>query len=302
MTKDGDTTLGFPPAAIGHPVIWRSGGAVLAESLVWQNGSLHWCDIPLGTLHIGSDSGAVDGSDDRVIRFDPPLASFQPRAGGGFVLALGADVVVCDETGDERRVLARISHAHAGIRNNEGKVDPTGAFQVGSMNMTTGEPDAAVYRVLGDGSVSTIRGGFGTANGFEWSADGTVAYLTDTSSQTVYRAPWTAEAGPGELQPWAVGRMHDGLTLDRDGFLWSGVYGDGAVVRLSPEGDVVERVEVPAPNVTSVVFGGDDGSVLLIATARGNLSEQDLERWPLSGGIFALRTRTAGYPVRSFAG
>ncbi|MFD1712929.1 SMP-30/gluconolactonase/LRE family protein [Amnibacterium flavum] len=289
------------PAAIGEARIWRDGRAILGESLWWKDDALHWCDITAGRLHRGPGSGATDGSNDTVLSFDPPLASFQPRASGGYVIALGSRVVVCDADGGAEREIARVAHTHGGIRFNEGKCDPAGEFQLGSMNITTGEPDAAVYRVTSAGA-RLVRGGFGTANGFEWSVDETTAYLTDTATETIYRAPWTAEAGFGELVPFISGRMHDGLTIDRDGYLWSGIYGDGVVVRISPEGEVVETVEIPAPNVTSVAFGGDDLSTLFVATARENLTEEQLEAHPQSGGVFAVDTRTAGLPVRTFAG
>lgn len=284
----------------GEPRPWRRTGAVLPESLWWSDGHLHWSDITAGTLHRSPADGAVDGSDDQVLSFPPPLPSFQPRASGGYVVALGDSVIVCDGSGEQRREVARTPHAHVGIRLNEGKCDPSGRFQVGSMNMTTGEPDAAIYRVDGDGA-ALVRGGFGTANGFEWSLDEGTAYLTDTATQTIYSAAWSAEDGFGELTRFTGGRTHDGLTIDRDGFLWSGIYGDGQVLRISPEGEVVGAIELPAPNVTSVAFGGDDLSTLFIATARENLTDEQLEQAPLSGSVFAVDTTTSGVPVRRFA-
>jgi sugar lactone lactonase YvrE len=279
--------------------VWRRGGAVLAESLWWADGHLHWCDITSGTLHRGPWAGAEDGADDQVLSFPPPLPSFQPRTAGGYVVALGDSILVCDASGEERHEIARTPHAHAGIRLNEGKCDPSGRFQVGSMNMTTGEPDAAVYLVDGSGA-ETVRGGFGVANGFEWSVDERTAYLTDTGTETIYRAPWDADSGFGELESFVTGRQHDGLTIDVDGFLWSGIYGDGQVVRISPEGEVVGALDVPVPNVTSVAFGGEDLSTLFIATARENLTEEQLAESPLSGSIFAVETATRGLPVRAF--
>ncbi|BDI22131.1 SMP-30/gluconolactonase/LRE family protein [Herbiconiux sp. L3-i23] len=281
--------------------VWRDARAVLGESPWWSDGHLHWCDITTGTLHRAALDGDSDGSDDQVIRFPPPLASFAPREGGGYVVALGDRVVLTDAEGGSRREIAVIEHAHDGIRLNEGKCDPSGAFQVGSMDVTEGDPDGAVYLVTARGA-TTLKGGFGTANGFEWSLDDRTAYVTDTSAETIHRATWSPDAGLGELFPFVSGRSHDGLTLDRDGFLWGAVYGDGCVVRISPDGEVERVLDLPVPNVTSVAFGGDDLSTLFITTARENLTEDQLQQHPSSGAIFAVRTRTAGVPVRSFAG
>lgn len=289
------------PVVRSEPVLWRDARAVLAESLWWSDGHLHWCDIASGTLHRAPATGRVDGSDDEVLHFPPPLPSFQPRKAGGYVVALGESVIVCDAAGGERRTIALLPHAHPAMRLNEGKCDPVGRFQIGSMDIGGEDPDAAVYLVTSEGD-RVIRGGFTTTNGFEWSPRDGIAFLTDTGTETIYRADWTEDAGPGELRPFATGRTFDGATLDTDGFLWAGVNGGGQVVRIDPSGEIVLEVAVPAPQVTSVAFGGDDLGTLFVATARENMTDEELDEHPHSGGIFAIRTGVTGLPVRSFDG
>ncbi len=80
------------------------------------------------------------------------------------------------------------------------------------------------------------------------------------------------------------------------------MYGGGRVERWSPDGEHLETVEVPAPNVTSVAFGGPDLSTLFIGTARENATEEQLERAPHSGAVFAVRTRVHGSPASAFGG
>jgi sugar lactone lactonase YvrE len=74
------------------------------------------------------------------------------------------------------------------------------------------------------------------------------------------------------------------------------------VERYSPDGDHLETIEVPAPNVTSVGFGGPDMSTLFIATARENLTEGQLDAAPTSGGIFAVPTGVHGFVANAFGG
>lgn len=287
--------------APSEPVLWRDARAVLAESLWWADGHLHWCDIASGTLHRSPAAGRSDGSDDEVLEFPPPLASFQPRRKGGYVVALGETVIVCDADGGDRRTIAEVEHTHPAMRLNEGKCDPTGRFQIGSMNIGGEDPNAAVYLVTPEGA-RVVEGGFTTTNGFEWSPDAGIAFLTDTGTETIYRAEWSEDSGPGELHPFATGRTFDGATLDSEGFLWAGVNGGGQVVRIDPSGEIVLEVAIPATQVTSVAFGGDDLRTLFVATARENLTDEELERRPDSGGIFAMRTNVTGVPVRPFDG
>ncbi|MEG8034137.1 SMP-30/gluconolactonase/LRE family protein [Sphingomonas sp. LR61] len=287
-------------ATTGPVTVFSDARAVLAESIVWDPSAqlLRWTDITLGTLVTAQSDGTVVST----VPLPPPLASFQPRASGGFVAALGDTVVVTDEHGVVERELTRVEHATAGLRFNEGKCDPFGRFLVGSMNLTTGEPDGALYSVEADGTTRLLRGGFGVTNGFEWSDDGTVMYVTDTSASTIYRGSYGPDGELGELEPFVVGHAHDGLVRDDEGCSWSAVYGGGRVERYGPDGSHLETVELPTPNVTSVAFGGPDMSTLFVASARENLTEEQLEEHPSSGAILAVPTRVHGFPANTFSG
>ena len=299
-----ETYAGIMNVVRGLPRIFRDAKAILAESIVWDPaGFVLWCDITSGLLY----RCPIDGMDDTVIELPPPLASFAPAAarGGytaarsGYVASLGDRVVLADAVGGIQ-ILARIDHAHAGLRLNEGKCDPYGRWITGSMNLTTGEPDGALYSVTADGRVRVLRGGFGVANGFEWSLDDTEMFFTDTAVKTIYRAPYSETGELGNVKVFHCGEPHDGLTIDAEGFLWGGIYGGGRVVRYTPEGVEDVTVELPAPNITSVAFGGPGMSTLFVGSARENLTEEQLEAHPLSGAIFAIDTATHGRPARHF--
>ena len=299
-----ETYAGIMNVVRGLPRIFRDARAILAESIVWDPaGFVLWCDITSGLLY----RCPIDGMDDTVIELPPPLASFAPAAarGGytaarsGYVASLGDRVVLADAVGGIQ-ILALIEHAHAGLRLNEGKCDPYGRWITGSMNLTTGEPDGALYSVTADGRVRVLRGGFGVANGFEWSLDDTEMFFTDTAVKTIYRAPYSETGELGNVKVFHCGEPHDGLTIDAEGFLWGGIYGGGRVVRYTPEGVEDVTVELPAPNITSVAFGGPGMSTLFVGSARENLTEEQLEAHPLSGAIFAIDTATHGRPARHF--
>lgn len=281
----------------GLPRVFRDASAILAESIVWDPaGFVLWCDITAGLLY----RCPIEGLDDTVIELPPPLASFAPTTtGSGYVASLGDRVVLADAAGGIRD-LAHVEHAHDGLRLNEGKCDPFGRWITGSMNLTTGKPDGALYSITADGGIRVLRGTLGVANGFEWSLDDTEMYFTDTAEKTIYRGPYSETGELGDVEVFHSGEPHDGLTIDADGFLWGGIYGGGRVVRYTPEGieDVV--VELPAPNITSVAFGGRGMSTLFVGSARENLTEAQLEAHPLSGAIFAIDTRTHGRPARRF--
>ncbi|UFS60444.1 SMP-30/gluconolactonase/LRE family protein [Subtercola endophyticus] len=292
---------------VAEPTVFRTSGAILGESLFFDGAeSMFWCDITAGLVHRSPVGGAVDGSDDETFALPAPVASFHPAviAGeAGFVVSLRDRVVLTDSAFVIVRELATIPHAHAGLRLNEGKVDPAGRWVTGSMNLTTGEPDGAIYSVdarSGPPTLRVLRGGLGVANGFEWSADGGTFYFTDTSVETVYAGGYTSSGDVSEDIVLLHGGPHDGLTLDTDGNFWGALYGEGAVVKYSGTGEEILRVELPTPNVTSVAFGGAGLSTLFVASARENLTEQQLVEHPLSGALFSIDTGTTGRLPNTF--
>jgi sugar lactone lactonase YvrE len=287
-------------ATTGPARVFSDVQATLAESIVWDPGQqvARWTDIPAGTLTTADPDGRVL----RSVTLGPPLASFQPRTGGGFVAALGDSVVVTDQDGHVERAVGRVQHANDEMRFNEGKCDPFGRFLVGSMDTTDGPPGGVLYAFSADGSVHVLRDGFGTTNGMEWNDDGSEMYVTDTDTKTIYRGSYGPDGVLGDLTPFIAGAPHDGLVRDDEGCFWGAIYGESRVERYGPDGAHLETVVIPAPNVTSVAFGGTDMSLLLVGTARENLTEEQLAAAPHSGSVFAVPTRVHGRPAFPFAG
>lgn len=291
---------GFP--ATGEPRVFRRLGSVVAESIFWDHRTdeLAWVDIVAGTFHRARLDGAVDGSDDRVTQLPAPVSAVQPAAGGGYVAALRDRIVELYPDGELGRTIAHVRHAHRDSRFNEGKVDPFGRFIVGSMD-AAGNPDAGVYVFTPDGRAALMRGGFTVTNGMEWSDAGDVMYVTDTTKQVVYRAPYAGGDEPlGDLEPFLVGRTSDGLTRDTAGGFWNGIYGDGEVVQWGADGQPRSSVPLPAPHVTSVAFGGPEHRTLFVGTARENMTDEELAAAPLSGSLFAVDGLAQGRPVHIF--
>jgi sugar lactone lactonase YvrE len=63
-------------------------------------------------------------------------------------------------------------------------------------------------------------------------------------------------------------------------------------------GKLLGHIEIPAPNVTSVAFGGPQLDKLYVTTARTFLSEEQLKKYPGSGTTF----RVTGVGVKGYPG
>jgi sugar lactone lactonase YvrE len=278
-----------------EPRLFRNPKATLAESLVWDpDGAMLWCDIVEGTFNRSPQIGNAFGMQDSHAALPAPLASFHQAAGGGHVLSLGDRVVLVNDAGELKRELATIKHAAEGMRLNEGKVDPFGRWVTGSLD-PSGQSQGAIYAIDADGRVQVLVRGIGTSNGFEWSRDGRTMYYSDTDEKTIYRADYSLDAKLSNIEVVTVGHSHDGATMDAEGYLWTAIYGEGRVMRFSPDGTEDASIALPAPNVTSVAFGGSDLSVLYVASARENMSAAELRSSPMAGAIFSIQTSTHGF-------
>lgn len=284
--------MALPTGTTTEPRLLLDAKAVLVESPVWDVDAAEWiwCDITPGVLHRTS----VDGTSDRTTQLPAPLASFQRRRDGGLIMALGDRIVTTDDEGGDLREIVRLPHRHDGIRFNEGKCDPFGAFVVGAMDVTDEAPDGLMYRIGPDEQVTRLRGGLTTFNGLEWNDDGRTMWFTDTGVQTIFQAGWDRDGTLGPVVPFTSGGMHDGLVRDEKGEFWGAIYGEGVVVHLDQDGDLIDRIEFPVPKLTGIAIGGPDMTTLLVGSAREEMSDAELERYPLSGGIFTLELDRRG--------
>ena len=62
--------------------------------------------------------------------------------------------------------------------------------------------------------------------------------------------------------------------------------------------------ELPVPSMcpTMCAFGGEDLRTLYVTTARHQRPDDELARFPQSGGVFAMKVDVPGLPEPHFAG
>ncbi|SFR94917.1 Sugar lactone lactonase YvrE [Microbacterium sp. cf046] len=188
-------------------------------------------------------------------------------------------------------------------RFNDGQVDPTGRFVVGTLRLEGGSTTEKLLRA-DSREVTVIDDDLTLSNGLAWSADGSRFYSIDTISRTI-RVRSYDPIGDA-IGDWSVFATldrgyPDGMCIDADDHLWVAVWGGGAVLRFSPEGAIVDRIEVAAPHTSSVTFAGPELDVLVITTAREELTAQQLREFPRSGCLFTATPGVHGVPVRRVA-
>jgi sugar lactone lactonase YvrE len=65
-------------------------------------------------------------------------------------------------------------------------------------------------------------------------------------------------------------------------------------------GELLRKIEVPAANVTSCAFGGNDLKTLFITTASISMNPETAAKYPLAGNLFAIDLDVKGVPAFFF--
>ena len=278
--------------------------AALGECPLWCGDSqrLWWVDIEAPAIHCFDPATG----ENTTIAMDENIGCLALRAGGAFIAGLRSGLWLLDAEGRKEKLIANPQPDTSISRFNDGRADPWGRFWAGTIFEPRDRPDAMLCRVDADLSCTRVTGDIKVSNGLAFSPDRKWMYHSDTPAHVIYRYPLDARGTPGAREifhqfPFGNGRP-DGAAVDADGFYWSALYEGGRVVRISPAGEIVAEVPVPARCPTMCAFGGADLRTLYVTSARHGRPAEELADWPASGNLFAMRVDVPGLPEPRFGG
>jgi len=231
-----------------------------------------------------------------VIHRDLMVSGLALNSDGGLVLAGATGVHV-----DGRTILADFF--------NDILPDPRGRLYAGTLHWGADGLVKPGQLLLFDpsGAVRVVDEGIEIANGLGFSPDDRTLYFADSARRVIFA--YDVDPATGNLSrrrvfaqvPKEEG-LPDGLTVDREGFVWCAQWYGSQVVRYDPDGRVQRRIPMPVRQVSSVIFGGPDLTDLYITTAA--------DPWPSplappgydpkasnqGGSLYRLRTNIQGRP------
>ncbi|HXM15309.1 MAG TPA: SMP-30/gluconolactonase/LRE family protein [Candidatus Eremiobacteraceae bacterium] len=244
-------------------------------------------------------------------KFDAPVTALALTSIDGWLIAaVGGRLLFWTADGDRRVEFVAVERDWPNHRLNDGSADPEGNFWVGSMRNNVAADGSEVkaegftgslYRVNPSGEVSVRDSEFEIANTVVWSPDRSTFYCACTVRNVIWAYDYVADGANSALSNRRVfaeragAGLPDGSAMDEEGFVWNCRWGGKAILRIAPNGEVVEKIEIPVTNVTNCTFGGEDGRTLFVTTA-----SMGAEREELAGGLFAMRVPVTGTPVGKF--
>lgn len=281
--------------------------ATVGESPLWHEREkrLYWIDIQRRKLHRFNPATGRNES------FSLPeiVTSFTFRKGGGLLLTLKKTFAFFDPETNRLEKIGSVDARLPNNRFNDGKCDPTGNFWAGTMNSVKWKsPSGHLFRIDPERKIRTMRSKVVCSNGCGWSPDGKIFYHTESFRHAIYAYDFNLRRGTlSRRRVFArvdrrSGGFPDGMTVDREGFVWSCVVGLGQIWRHDPGGKVERVLRLPVPRATDCTFGGEKLDTLYITTARETMSRRDLKRYPLSGSLFACRPGVRGMRGNFFPG
>ncbi|WP_081583552.1 SMP-30/gluconolactonase/LRE family protein [Noviherbaspirillum massiliense] len=277
--------------------------AQLGEGPLWSSKAqaLYWVDILGRRLHRYSP---WEGQ--RSWAFEEEISAVAERAGGnGLIVTLRRGFAFFDPASGQLEHLIQPETDLPNNRFNDGKCDARGRFWAGSMDFEGRQTSGSLYRLSADLACVRMDGGYAVTNGPAWSADNRTMYFNDSANGRVYAFDFDLDAGGLSnkrlfLQFPAEEGVPDGMTTDAEGGLWIAHWGAGKLTRHDAAGKVLHAIDLPCSQVSSCAFGGPDMKTLFITTALTGLSNEQLAREPLAGGLFAVDLDIAGVPANTF--
>jgi sugar lactone lactonase YvrE len=245
------------------------------ESPLWDaaNRRLLWTDIPAN--HVYEFTPATGAT--RVFSRDINVSSIALARDGRLIFGGATGLGVwSDKTGYQPLVS---EHQGDSLIINDMIATPAGGIYFGTIYWGERgmEKRGKLYLMDAAGAVRVVDDGIELANGLGFGPDARTLYFADSAPRRIYA--YDVDPQSGSLSRKRVfaqltrdDGLPDGLTVDADAHVWCACWYGGQVIRFDPDGKIERRIAIPAIQVSSVAFGGDNLDELYVTTAA--------EPWP----------------------
>ena len=253
------TALDAPIAALGESPVW------CPEEVI-----LYWVDIDGKTIHRHDPATGTHGT--RSIDGRPGSIALTSTP-GRLLIACEHRLLELDWDTGAVTPFVDLEPASTGNRLNDGCCDSSGRFVVGSMCADTnaGRSTGTLHRIHHSGQVETLRTHIRVTNGLAFDTTRNRMYFSDTPTEQVLVFDYEPSTGALSNQRLFFDYHKypgkpDGACVDADGCYWSAsVYG-WALLRITPDGDVDCRIELPIQKPSMPCFGGANLDTLFVTT------------------------------------
>lgn len=274
----------------------------LGECPVWhpEESALYWIDIPGKAVHCFN----LTNSQHRSWALPSEPGCLARSTGAKMIVAMRNGIALLDTMNGSLNPVVDAPYDPALMRFNDGRCDAAGRLWVGTLYEPRDKPGASLFCVE-RGVIRNAGNPVTVSNGVAFSLDRRTLYHADTTAHRI--SAYDFDLASGQIGANRIfkqfstdksnnyGGRPDGAAVDSEGGYWCAMYEGGRLLRLSPSGEILREIVLPARCPTMVAFGGTDLKTLFITTARHNRPEEELQKLPLSGCVLMMQVDVPGY-------
>ena len=274
---------------------------ILGECPLWDAklGVLYWIDITTCEVHRFNLANKFFTS--WILPSEPGCICL--RESGGLVVAMRTYIAILNTDNGTLHKIVDSPYDASKLRFNDGRCDSKGRLWTGTLVDSRLNPDGRLFS-LDHGILREFYCPVTVSNGIAFSPDSLTLYHTDTAAHQILSYPFDVLKGVlgtphifKEFSPIKnnnyLGRP-DGAAVDTEGAYWVAMYEGGCILRLSPTGEILDKIAVPMKCPTMVTFGGADFKTLFITSASHKRSRDELLNLPLSGFVVSTKVDVMG--------
>ncbi len=300
MTESVAVEVVGPPNRLGECPLWHE-----------RLGELFWVDIEGRRIHRWNPTSETGSARDLPGR---PGSMVFTADDDTLLVAMEHELVWYHWPTRSVTPWVELEEPGTGNRLNDGRTDPAGRFVVGSMfgDVEARRFSGLLHQIDGDGSTQVVRREIGVTNANAFDPVLGRAYFADSFTGRILVWDYDAASGTrtGERLFFDYGAHNDvpgspdGACVDADGCLWSASVHGWAVIRITPDGRLDRRIELPVQKPTMPCFGGSDLSTLYVTSIGGDATSSPPDGITAveEGSLLALDVGVRGIPEVPFAG
>ena len=275
---------------------------LLGEGAIWHPGWQKFLYVDIENGKVGCIDPTTKETIDRNV--EKKVGTVVPIVNGKLIVALQGSIEELDFETGKLKQLTPIENCKPHNRCNEGKCDAKGRLWIGTMHTDSKPKEGGLY--VFDGTLKKMIDNTSVSNGICWSNDHQTMYYIDSFDFNIKSYDFNLDTGEISNEKIIIeinnhNLFPDGMCIDDEGMLWVAMWGGGCINRYNPfNGELIGKVFVNAPHVTSCAFGGNNMQQLFITTARVGLAEKQLLQYALSGSLFIVNTNITGVNTNYF--
>ena len=266
----------------------------VGEGPLWHpmEKKVYWTDIKRG----------------KMFRYDPLTEMheqfYEGALVGGFTIQVDGSLLLFMEKGAiaiwRKGTLTYVIDNIPGEQNNRFNdviADPAGRVFCGMMRLDE-QSGGKLYRLDTDGSIKVVMEKVQLSNGMAFTVDKRHMYYTDSLARQIYVFDYDESNGSITNQNVFLKiadetTIPDGMTLDAKDYIWSARWDGWSLFRYAPDGSDDRQIRLPAKQVSSLTFGGDDYTDIYVTTAGGH---DRTKNGSGAGALFRIRSDIKGKP------